>query len=54
MIYCLFSGDIYLSFGVSNSFSFVFKAFCEDLFETLVILSAMLLLIKSPVASAIF
>ena len=55
----LFSGDIYLSFGISASCSSVFK--CNSLecnffrnFETLVILSAILLPIKSPVPSAVF
>ena len=51
----LFSGDMYLSFGVSDS-SLV-SLFCErveDFFETLVILSAILLRIKSPVASGVF
>ena len=55
IICCLFSGDIYLSFGISISFSFVFEcnsfeAFCEENsfgdFEILVILSAILLSIK--------
>ena len=54
----LFSGDIYLSFGISLSFSSIFEAFCgwisfED-FEILVILSAILLPIRSPVASEVF
>ena len=55
---CLFSGDIYLSFGISVSFSSVFKCnsfecnFFGD-FEALVILSAILLPIKSPAASAV-
>ena len=55
----LFSGDIYLSLGISISFPSVFKcnsfeAFWEDLFKTLVILSAILLPIKWPVVSAVF
>ena len=56
-IYGLFSGGIYLSFGISVSFLPVFKCnsfeciFFGD-FETL--LSAILLPIKSPVASAVF
>ena len=49
MICCLFSGDIYLSFGISNSFLASF----ED-FEALFILSAILLPIKPPVAYAVF
>ena len=57
IISCLFSGDMYLSFGVSvSSFASLFceRNFVEDFFETLVILSAILLPIKSPVASAVF
>ena len=48
----LFSGDIYLSFGISISLLTSSKLFCEVFFETLVILSAILLPIKSPAASA--
>ena len=51
----LFSGDIYLSFGFS--ISLLALLFCNSLeyfFETLVILSAVLLPIKSAVASAVF
>ena len=53
----LFSGDIYLSFAISISYSsvFSFEAFCEwnpfGDFEALAILSAILSPIKSPVAS---
>ena len=47
-----FSGDLYLSFGISNSFSFCEYNFLVD-FEALVILSVMLLPIKSPVASPV-
>ena len=55
IICCLFSGDIYLSFGVSDSsLASLFCECIEDLFETLVILSAILLPIKPPVASAVF
>ena len=60
IICCLFSGDIYLSFSISNSLLTLSKLFCEDLFkcnyfEKLVILSSILLLPnKSPVASAAF
>ena len=46
----LFSGDIYLSFGICNSFSSVFELFCE----AFVILSATSLPNKSPVASFVF
>ena len=48
---CLSSGDMHLFFGTSIS------SFCnslEDFFKTLVILSAISLPIKSPVASAVF
>ena len=54
IICCLFSGDIYLSFGISNSSLFCEYDSSEDFFETLVILSAILLPIKSPVAPAVF
>ena len=52
----LFSGDIYLSFGISllrSVFSAlaVFKIFCDEAF---VILSAILLPIKSQADSAVF
>ena len=54
MICCLFSGDMYLSFSISISSSFCECNSLGDFFETLVILSAILLPIKSPVASAVF
>ena len=54
----LFSGDIYVSSGISNSFSFCECKFFEckflEGFEGLVILSAILVPIKSPTASAVF
>ena len=50
IISCIFSGDIYLSFGISSSLLTTFKLFFEDF----VILSAILLSIKAPVASAVF
>ena len=54
IIFCLFSGDIRLSFGISVSS----KLFCEcnffKYFDALAILSAILLPIKSTVASAVF
>ena len=55
IICCLSSGDIYLFFGIGISLlaSFGDNSF-ENFFETLVILSAILLPIKSPVASAVF
>ena len=60
IICCLSSGDVYLLFGASISLlassflecNFV-ECFAED-FETLVILSAIVLPIKSPVSSAVF
>ena len=60
IISCLSSGDIYLSlgisFGISLSFSFVTVSefFRCEFFETFVILLAILLPIKSPIASAAF
>ena len=48
---------MYLSFGVSDSsLSSLFgdRNFAEDFFETLVISSAILLRIKSPLTSAVF
>ena len=56
MIFCLCSGDIYLSLGISLSFSFVTvsELFSCEVFGTFVILLAILLPIKSRVASAVF
>ena len=51
IICCLSSGDIYLSFSIPAFLSTVSEVFWEDFF---VILSAVLLPIKSPVASAVF
>ena len=62
-IICLSCGDIYLSFGISLLASFDGNSFgcnsveCNslgDFFDVLVILSAILLPIKSSVASAVF
>ena len=53
IICCLSCEDIYPSFGISLLASFKGNSF-EDFYETLVILSAILLPIKSPVASAVF
>ena len=56
-ISCLSSGDIYLSLGISLdislSFSFVSvsELFFYEFFETFVVLLAILLPMKSPVAS---
>ena len=56
IFFCFSSGDIYLSFGISLSCSFliVSKLLCDKVRETFVILSAIWLTIKSPVASAVF
>ena len=54
IICCLSFGDMYLSFGISLLVSFEGNSSSCDFFETLVILSAILLPIKSPVASAVF
>ena len=56
---CLFSGDVYIFFGISVSFSYVFKCNlfeCNSFggFETLAILWVVLLPIKSSVFSAVF
>ena len=53
IIFCLSSGEIYLSLGISSS-SFVSELFCSEVFEIPVILSAILFPMKSPVASAVF
>ena len=53
----LSSGDMYLFLGVALSTATFVSSFGNsfvDFFETLVILSAILLPIKSPVASAVF
>ena len=54
IICSLFAGDMCLSFGASDSS--LASLFCGflDFLETLVILSAILLPIKSPVSSAVF
>ena len=57
IICCLSSGDMYLSLGVAFSASTSVSSFGNslvELFETLVILSAILLPVKSPFASAVF
>ena len=53
-VICFFSGNICLFFGISVSSLATSKLLCDDCFETLVILSAILLPIKSPVAPAVF
>ena len=52
IILSLIAGDIYLSLRSSSSFAS--ELFCGKVFETLVILSAILFPNKSPVASAVF
>ena len=49
MIFCLSSGDIYLSLGISLSYLFliVSELFCAKLFATFIILLTILLPIKS-------
>ena len=58
IICCLSFGDIYLSFGISLLASFHDNSgecnSFEDFLKTLIILSAILLPVKSPVASAVF
>ena len=55
IICCLFSRDIYLSFGASTLASSFPEQFFEfNFFEALVILSALLLLIKSPLLMLFF
>ena len=49
---CLSCGDIYLSFGISLLVSVEWKSL--DFFDVVVILSAILLPIKSQVPSAVF
>ena len=54
IIFCVSSGDIYLSSVISLSCSFVTvsQLFCDKVFETFVILPSILLPIKLPVAFA--
>ena len=56
IIFCLSSGDIYLSIGISLwcLFVIVSELFHYEFFETFVILLTILYLIKSKVASAVF
>ena len=56
IIFCLFFQDICLSFGISLSNLSVIASelFWGEFFEAFVILPALLLPIKSPVASAVF
>ena len=56
IIFCFSFGDIYLSLGIYLSCPFVTvsELFCYGLFEIPIILLAILLPIKSPLASAFF
>ena len=54
IICSLFSGDIYVFIGFSISFSFCERDSLVNFLESLVVLSAILLPIKSPVASSVF
>ena len=54
VICCLFSGDMFLSFGSSDSSLTSLICSFFDFLETLVSLPAILLPIKSPVVSDIF
>ena len=57
-VFCLISRERYLSLGIFSTFSVSFvtvsELFCGKAFENFVILSAVLLLVKSPVTSALF
>ena len=53
-IFCLCSGDRYLSLSISTSFVTVFELFCGKVFKTFVILSTIFFPNKSTVASAVF
>ena len=59
IVFCLFSGDKFLSFGIflssptfPGSFVTVSELFCGHVLETFMILLAILLPVRSPVASA--
>ena len=56
IMFCLSCGDTYLSLRISLSCSFVIvsELSCGQLLETFIILLAILLPVKSPVASAVF
>ena len=56
LIFYLSSGGIYLYLGssLSGSFVIVSEIFCSELVEILVILLAITLPIKAPVATAVF
>ena len=56
IIACLSSGDTYLSLGISLSCSFVivFQLFCGKVFQTFIIISAILFPVKSTVVFSVF
>ena len=54
IIFCLTSGDLSSGIYLSCSLVIVSELFCAELLETFGILLAILLLIKSLVASAVF
>ena len=61
MIFCHSSGDIYFSLSISlsspifsASFVTAFELFCCEVLENFMILSSLLLPLKSPVASTFF
>ena len=57
IIFCLSSGDIYLSLGISSLLSLstlISELFCGEVFENFVILTVILLLIKLLVIYAFF
>ena len=51
-MFCLFSGDIYLSLSLFVSLLTVYELFCHEFIETFVIILGILLPIKSPFAFA--
>ena len=53
IIFCLYCGDIYLSFGISLLTAFEWGSLA-GFFQILVILSAIKLTTKSPLGSAVF
>ena len=53
IICCHFPEGIHLFFSIYSLLLSAFKLSCEDSFETLVVLSAIVLPTKSPVASAV-
>ena len=52
--FCIASVNIYLTLYISLPFLTAFKLFCGDVSDTLIILSAVLLLTEPPVAPSLF